>query len=100
MQWADGGSLDDLIEQRLGRKRGSANDTSADDALHARDNPALTKSARIRAFRAYQKAQGEGQVHFDHQSGPKWTAVHLLSAEEIFELFQDIVEGLAFLVSL
>ena len=30
--------------------------------------------------------------------GPKWKAVHLLSAEEIRRLFGDVVEGLAFLV--
>jgi hypothetical protein len=28
-----------------------------------------------------------------------WTAVHLLSAEEVKGLFEDVVRGLAFLVS-
>jgi hypothetical protein len=29
-----------------------------------------------------------------------WTAVHLLSAEEVKSLFRDVVEGLGFLVGL
>lgn len=28
----------------------------------------------------------------------QWTAVHLLSAQEVTSLFRDVVEGLAFLV--
>ena len=30
----------------------------------------------------------------------EWMLVHLLSAQEVKSLFQDVVEGLAFLVSL
>lgn len=66
-----------------------------------------SRSARIRAFRMFQKsspdekermlrqiAEGNGVRH----SGPSWKAVHLFSAEEVESLFTDVVEGLAFLV--
>jgi hypothetical protein len=33
------------------------------------------------------------------KSEKEWTPVHLLSAEEVKSLFQDVVEGLGFLVS-
>ena len=69
-----------------------------------------SRSARIRAFRAYQKAtpeerermtkEGFGRPDLPSQrkSGKEWTPVHLLSADEVKSLFQDVVEGLGFLV--
>jgi hypothetical protein len=34
------------------------------------------------------------------RTGGEWTAVHLLSADEVKSLFKDVVEGLRFLVHL
>ena len=77
----------------------------------------LSRSARIRAFRAFQHASpeekermrgnwvgGAGGTDGDDSAaarargGGEWTAVHLLSAEEVKSLFKDVVEGLRFLV--
>ena len=66
-----------------------------------------SRSARIRAFRAFQKASPEEKERMRREieegngvrrSGPSGKAVHLLSAEEVESLFSDVVEGLAFLV--
>jgi len=187
MQWAEGGSLDDFIDVRLGRKlahdfmhpfhaphSGISNplgisapaspissnqddlaqeneDGIADTPTQTRhtENPSTngtranapypsqttvhpssnmqkgdlhSRSARIRAFRAYQRAPPEERERIRRgmedmiggaanvpsaglregsgsTSGRKeWTAVHLLSADEVKSLFRDVVEGLAFLV--
>ncbi|KAF8157058.1 kinase-like domain-containing protein [Crassisporium funariophilum] len=184
MQWAEGGSLDDFIDVRLGRKpahihmhplasypassasssapptpssptqdlppdptspttptphrkhprfvenddqnnnasprtRGRKNRQEQEHAASPQDPH--SRSARIRAFRAYQKAPAEEkdrmkremEVVFGQQedggamagrSGVgggarrgEWTAVHLLSATEVKSLFKDVVEGLGFL---
>lgn len=122
MQWAEGGSLDDFIDIRLGRTSASqlpplnsselasssTHDTTSfesaePDAFHSR-------SARIRAFRAFQHAPPEERERLRREmAGPgirgsgrndrDWKAVHLFSAEEVKSLFKDVVEGLAFLVS-
>ncbi|KZT20934.1 kinase-like protein [Neolentinus lepideus HHB14362 ss-1] len=86
MQYASGGSLDDFIATRLGDNASSSSNQASEMA---------SRSTRIRAFREKQRTshQGNARVH----SGPKWKAVHLLSAEEIRRLFGDVVEGLAFL---
>jgi hypothetical protein len=75
----------------------------------------LSRSARIRAFRAFQHASpeekermreggaaGDGADSAARSRGGRgeWTAVHLLSADEIKSLFKDVVEGLRFLVCL
>ena len=176
MQWAEGGSLDDFIDVRLGRKpahvhlhpfltpsarlsdsfpsratspASSAQDDDMDntptqsDILPGKDSweksrktrthltpdskpeDLHSRSARIRAFRAYQRAPAEekermrfemGGVFAGTQAGnagpswvgegldseprnKEWTAVHLLSAEEVHSLFRDVVEGLGFLHS-
>ncbi|EJD43284.1 kinase-like protein [Auricularia subglabra TFB-10046 SS5] len=72
MQWADGGSLDDLIEARLGGPPPATND--ADTSREAR-------IARHRARTASSKSR----------------AVHFLSAEEVRSLFTDVASGLGFL---
>ena len=69
-----------------------------------------SRSARIRAFRAFQRASPKERekmrINMNERNGrangqkyPSWKAVHLMSAEEVRSLFGDIVEGLAFLVS-
>ena len=73
----------------------------------------LSRSARIRAFRAFQQASPEekermrafglGAAGTDGDNSAartrgEWTAVHLLSADEVKSLFKDVVEGLRFLV--
>ena len=72
----------------------------------------LSRSARIRAFRAFQHASPEerermrifglGTAGTDGDNSAartgEWTAVHLLSADEVKSLFKDVVEGLRFLV--
>lgn len=73
------------------------------------DQDLLSRSARIRAFRAMQRAPPEERERMRRemeelsgnakQTGrPSWKAVHLLSAEEIKSLFTDVVRGLGFLV--
>ncbi|KAJ7274919.1 kinase-like protein [Mycena rebaudengoi] len=122
MQWAEGGSLDDFIDVRLGRGSqhvhihpfARLSDTSLPPTPGTDDNrqstladpqtPDLSRAARIRAFRQFQRAPPEERERIretmtrntsDHPT--TWTAVHLLSAEEVKSLFRDVVEGLAFL---
>ncbi|KAK0477191.1 kinase-like protein, partial [Armillaria luteobubalina] len=105
MQWAEGGSLDDFIDDRLGRETrhihinptGSLNGPNPASNIHSR-------SARIRAYRAFQRASPEEKERLRRRmSGQQpqglqtWTAVHLLSPEEVKSIFTDVVEGLAFL---
>lgn len=79
-----------------------------------------SRSARIRAFRAFQRAGPEEKERMRAEmdaiglnpgggaskggqatnGSGAWRAVHLLSADEVRSLFRDVVEGLAFLVSL
>ncbi|KAF8695468.1 Kinase-like protein, partial [Rhizoctonia solani] len=98
MQWAELGSLDDLILQRLGVKTADRDP----DLSEPPSGEYQTREARIRAFRA---RAGGGPVHTSGEVRRKearrrareMKAVHLLSAEEIRSLFGDIVSGLAFL---
>ena len=124
IQWAEGGSLDDFIDIRLGRKPShihihAPGSTDADYELGAPAPPPLrrsgtaahtlsasdlhSRSARIRAFRAFQRAGGaEGEREREREKKKRngeWTAVHLLSADEVKGLFKDVVAGLGFLVS-
>ncbi|KAG5636247.1 hypothetical protein H0H81_008650 [Sphagnurus paluster] len=138
MQWAEGGSLDDFIDVRLGRPaqhvhidplgqfsfgQTSSHISSADTASGP-STPILTypqgspntmaepplvdsqsRSARIRAFRQFQHASPAERERIRHQmqgaraKGRATTlkAVHLLSAEEVKSLFEDVVAGLGFL---
>lgn len=118
MQWAEGGSLDDFIDVRLGRASsasfahlhpGSRPASGAATPQSSQGNP-LSRSARIRAFRAMQHASPEererlrreavGEMPANVRQDNDWKAVHLLSAEEVKSIFKDVVEGLAFLVSI
>lgn len=123
MQWAEGGSLDDFIDARLGRRApshvplntdGNAVESVGPEIREAPTaSPPLSRTARIRAFRELQRAPasererlrremlfGDGLEgsHGIRRTAADWKAVHLLSAEEIRGLFGDIVAGLAFLV--
>ncbi|CAK5264077.1 unnamed protein product [Mycena citricolor] len=107
MQWAEGGSLDDFIDVRLGKRSPHAHiDPAAFTSSNSppvEDSDTLSRSARIRAFREFQKFSPEQRERIREESlrhgtrSTTWTAVHLLSAEEVKSLFSDVVEGLAFL---
>lgn len=123
MQWAEGGSLDDFIDVRMGRVSAnrvapfqpSGSTLPTENAAHCAgatpeslDPTAVySRSARIRAFRALQQAPVEqreqlrrAMTGFDMRvpGSNEWQPVHLFSAEEVKSLFTDVVEGLAFLV--
>jgi len=89
MQWAEGGSLDDFIRARLG-----APNNDAPHSLSAEEEP-QSRSARIRAFRA---AQARPEIRRAKNNEARGRAVHFLSAEEVKSIFNDVVEGLGFLV--
>lgn len=102
MQWAEGGSLDDYIDARLGRPthlpHPTSNDASTDD--DDATSEVHSRSARIRAFRAMQHAAPSEKpalrAKFSN-NGHSWTAVHLLSAEEVIGIFGGVAAGLGFL---
>ncbi|KAB5590322.1 Pkinase domain-containing protein [Ceratobasidium theobromae] len=97
MQWAELGSLDDLILQRLGVK------SSDQGSEEPPSGEYQTREDRIRAFRARAgrgdtaHASGEIRRREARRRAREMKAVHLLSAEEIRSLFGDVVAGLAFL---
>ncbi|GLB39208.1 putative protein tyrosine kinase [Lyophyllum shimeji] len=130
MQWAEGGSLDDFIDVRLGRPAQhihidplgpfssgqttshiSAADLAASpvepvpppSTLHEVPADLHSRSARIRAFRQFQRATPDERERMRRERegvrarGQTWKAVHLLSADEVKSLFQDVVSGLEFL---
>ncbi|KAJ2929458.1 hypothetical protein H1R20_g7635, partial [Candolleomyces eurysporus] len=124
MQWAEGGSLDDFIDIRLGRRvahphihplpnegigRLDADIDDSHETTPTRESGLHSRSARIRAFRAFQRAKPEERERMmkegygrpdgpeQRKSGKQWTPVHLLSADEVKSLFHDVVEGLGFL---
>ncbi|THH08743.1 hypothetical protein EW146_g8898 [Bondarzewia mesenterica] len=110
MQWAEGGSLDDFIDARLGRPTQLPYlhpDTPSGPSTPSSTPPpdVHSRSARIRAFRQMQHASPEEKerirerlgVNGGVNRGNNLKAVHLLSAEEVKGLFSDIVEGLGFL---
>ncbi|KAF6756309.1 other/IKS protein kinase [Ephemerocybe angulata] len=121
MQWAEGGSLDDFIDTRLGRRTAhphihplpfdslGPDQVAEEEGAQTPTRDSMTsRSARIRAFRAFQRAnpeerermtkEGFGRPELERKKSVKeWTPVHLLSAEEVKSLFQDVVRGLNFL---
>ena len=123
MQWAEGGSLDDFIDVRLGKasythiqhihptsSRKRSHGESQEDLNAAQTSTPYSRSARIRAFRAMQRAAPEERERLQRELAEQglmmgrsvssdMKAIHLLSATEVKSLFQDVVEGLAFLVS-
>jgi hypothetical protein len=103
MQWAEGGSLDDYIDARLGRPTHVLHPTSphasADEDESLSD--INSRSARIRAFRAMQRASPSEKSSLRaklNNNGHAWTAVHLLSCEEVLGIFGGVAAGLGFLV--
>lgn len=118
MQWAEGGSLDDLIDARLGRRTPAfAHPATASRPISPNGSPSPapeanpnSRSARIKAFRALHRAPPAERERLRRELGlavesvpgrsqADLKAVHLLSAEEVKSLFEDVVSGLAFLVS-
>lgn len=103
MQWAEGGSLDDYIDARLGRPTHVPHPTSP-HASADEDEPLSdihSRSARIRAFRAMQRAAPSEKSSLRaklNNNGHAWTAVHLLSCEEVLGIFGGVAAGLGFLV--
>ncbi|TFK28473.1 other/IKS protein kinase [Coprinopsis marcescibilis] len=132
MQWAEGGSLDDFIDIRLGRRpahphihpvpnhtsfsrfdsneeflKGDMDQASGPSTPSVDSENLQSRSARIRAFRAFQRAtpqerermlhEGYGREETKGKNKDDWAPVHLLSADEVKGLFQDVVEGLGFL---
>ena len=92
-------------------------DSPGKEPEHAPSGDVHTRSERIRAFRAFQRAPAsekermrremERQFGGSTSDSPslgaqkaEWTPVHLLSAQEVKSLFRDVVEGLAFLVGI
>lgn len=98
MQWAEGGSLDDFIEARLGRKQDTRSDSLPVDPLNPSDNDIRTRSDRIRSFKAARSRPQEEieKLRAERSRGTR-KAIHLLSAEETKRLFSDVVSGLSFL---
>lgn len=88
MEWAECGSLDDLIDARQGKGSMETGEIGGVE---------MGNEERIRAFRANRKARGS--LGFDAKPRKKGVGagVHLLSADEIKSFMIDIVSGLAFL---
>jgi hypothetical protein len=99
MEWAECGSLDDLIDSRQGHAHPVIDPTRPDADQDDDENP-TTRSARIRAFKAAKKAHGSDGIGSGSTSRapPVSPGILLLSAEEIKSYLSDIVSGLAFLV--
>lgn len=101
MQWAEGGSLDDFIDARLGRPRGNTFYSNSNSISSTGLDNIRSRSDRIRAFRkARVQPQEERERRRAERARGIRTAVHLLSAEEIKKLFSDVVSGLSFLVGI
>ena len=80
------GDSEDLKRIYLARREHSLDDV-LQHVLPVIDTRSMTGNQRVG-----QKGARTGKTN--------WTAVHLLSAEEVKSLFSDVVSGLAFLVSL
>jgi hypothetical protein len=102
MEWAECGSLDDLIDLRQGKKLPSVITTPSGGLIDDEDENDGSKSARIRAFKAAKQNQAAGAAggQARRASTGASAGVHLLSVDEIKSFFSDIVSGLAFLVSI
>jgi len=101
MQWAEGGSLDDYIDARLGRPAHPPHHRSTQE-----DDPPLisihSRSARIRAFRAMQRAAPSEKralhAKLNNDDGNTWTTMHPRNAEEVLGIFDGVAAGLGLLV--
>lgn len=98
MQWAEGGSLEELIDTRSGK---SSQDLDETDSLpDSGQEDVRSRSARIRAFRKRQQETSSERQRREQQKRRQKgaTPVHLFSAMEIKSILSDIVNGLGFLV--
>ncbi|KAI0776388.1 kinase-like domain-containing protein [Irpex lacteus] len=100
MQWAEGGSLDDFIDVRMGRASAGHPTTANENPSADPDPSALSRGARIRAFRAMQHAAPEERERLRREmsglgmrggrNNVEWKPIHLLSADEVKSLFKDV----------
>ncbi|KAH9174782.1 kinase-like protein [Lactarius sanguifluus] len=77
----------------------TSNDPSTEDDDDA-SSEVHSRSARIRAFRAMQRAAPSEKSALRAKlgnNGHSWTAVHLLSTEEVLGIFGGVAAGLGFL---
>lgn len=98
MEWAECGSLDDLIDARQGKKGFHDPEAGGGDLGIGENGSSTTRSERIRAFRANRKERGSFTTDSKTRKTRASAGVLLLSAEEIKSFMVDIVSGLAFLV--
>lgn len=100
MEWAECGSLDDLIDLRQGKRHSPVDPLPGGVANDEDENPS-SKSARIRAFKAAKQNQASAATNgrTRRTSIGASAGIHLLGVDEIKSFFSDIVSGLAFLVS-
>ncbi|KAG8844638.1 putative serine/threonine-protein kinase iks1 [Serendipita sp. 411] len=91
MEWAECGSLDDLIDARLGKR------AEVIPGSVVEDEETTSRSSRIRAFKAAKHTQESGASKDRNRGRSGSIGVHMLNAEEIKSFLSDIVSGLAFL---
>ncbi|KAG8833557.1 putative serine/threonine-protein kinase iks1 [Serendipita sp. 400] len=91
MEWAECGSLDDLIDARLGKR------AEVIPGSVVEDEETTSRSSRIRAFKAAKHTQEPGASKDRNRGRSGSIGVHMLNAEEIKSFLSDIVSGLAFL---
>src|ERR1700742_1099767 len=99
MQWAEGGSLEELIDSRSGKTTGTHNGGN-DSMAESGQEDVRSRSDRIRSFRRRQQATSAERREQQKRRARRTTAVHLFSALEIKHVFSNIVNGLGFLVRL
>jgi hypothetical protein len=101
MQFAEGGSLDDFIDGRLGKP--AHNPLYSDNTPMDSEEDFRSRSDRIRTFKKkremHSTERNELRKRRAERGRGQTAAIHLFSAEEIKSLFGDIVCGLGFLVS-
>lgn len=96
MEWAECGSLDDLIDARQGKRAQSVDPFEPIDDEN--ESGMQTRSSRIRAFKAAKQSPTGSQTGVASRRLQNTAAVHLLSSDEIRSYLGDIVAGLGFLV--
>jgi hypothetical protein len=93
MMYATAGNLDTFLLTRSHSPQPARPDLSAGGLADSESLGQLPKAERIKAFK--KRRQSGGNMKREENRG-----VLLLGLEELASLFKDIVEGLAFLVSL
>ncbi|KAF8999164.1 hypothetical protein BDQ17DRAFT_1361457 [Cyathus striatus] len=94
MQWAEGGSQSYTYQPPRPFTTDKSPSPSPAAEIGSPPPPEThSRSARIRAFRAYQRAPPSEKAKLKSQlsnNTQQWTAVHLLSADEVKSLFKDV----------